>query len=104
MEIPRYSAVPTPGSMLKYMGKYLRRAEGPMLGGVVTYAQPGTALYHVSVIGERYMYHAAMENKKVVKVTLSPACFRNRRICFTFDRPEQRAPRIGSPLTLEGTA
>ena len=104
MAIPRYSAVPSPGSMLKHIGKYLKRAEGPILGGVVTYAQSGTGLYHVSVLGEKHMYHAAMENKKVVKVTLSPACFKNRRVCFTFDRPTQGAPRIDPPLMREGTA
>ena len=106
MEIPKYNAVPTPGQMLEHLRKYLKRVDGPMLGGIVTYAQQGTGLYHVSVIGERHMYHAAMENKKVVKVTLSPNCFKDRRVCFTFDRPDTqeqlRTNEVASPLMQVG--
>ena len=104
LEVPKYNAVPTPGSMLKHLRKYLKRVDGPMHGGIVTYAQRGTGLYHVTVLGDRYMYHAAMENKKVVKVTLSPACLTNRRVCFSFDRPDPlpMSNTMESPLTVGG--
>lgn len=98
LNIPRYNSLPTAGSMLKAIGTYLKRIPKPIHGGIVTFAQPGTALYHVSIIGDRHMYSAQMSNKKVVKVTLSPACFENQRVCFSFDRPEAPTPRIASPL------
>ncbi len=101
IEVPNYSQIPTGHVMLHTLAQWLKRVPRPMLGGLTTFSQPGTGLYHVGVLGDDYLYHAGLENKKVVKVTLSPVALKDRKASFVFERPTEHHG-IGSPLTEGG--
>ena len=90
VEVPRYSQVPSGRTMLSLISKYLRRLPGPEFGSVVTFAQTGTNLYHIGIIGARYFYQAALEYKSVTKSTLTEMCLQDRRVCFAFEKVRER--------------
>lgn len=87
--VPKYNQIPSGNLMLETMSKFLRRVAQPMLGSIVTFAQKGTSLYHVGIIGEKHFYHAALEHGKVVKTSITENALKGRRACFVFEKVDK---------------